>query len=70
MAEKLRAAKRKGERTASLRHAIREAAERLNALQKAASKLANRLEEVDHVGKGRGPGAGGRKANKTGADKL
>ncbi len=70
LAEKLRAAKRKGEWNAALRDAIREAADRLDALQKAALKAANRLEEVDHVGKGRGPGAGGRKANKTGADKL
>ena len=70
LAEKLRAAKRKGERNAALRGTIREAVDRLCALQEAAIKVANRLEEVEPGGKGRGARAGGSRGNKSGADEA
>ena len=49
---------------------MREAPDRSQALQRAASKLANRLEEVEPEGKGRGPGAGGSRGNESGADEA
>ena len=64
----MRAAKKQGESTAGLKHARREAVDRLRALQRAASKLADRLEEVEPEGKGKAPGAGGSKGNKPGAE--
>ncbi len=68
LAAKMRTAKKQGESTAGLKHAKREAVERLRALQRAASKLADRLEEVDPEGKGKGPGAGGSRGTKPGAE--
>ena len=68
LAAKMRGAKKPGESTAGLKHARREAVDRLRALQRAASKLADRLEEIEPEGKGRSSGAGGSKGNKPGAE--
>ena len=68
LAAKMRSAKKQGESTAGLKQARREAVDRLRALQRAVSKLADRLDEVDPEGKGKGPGAGGSKGTKTGAE--
>ena len=46
LAEKLRKARRQGEKTAGLNRSVREASDRLQALQRAASKLADRLADV------------------------
>jgi len=53
LAEKMRSARRQGKKTAGLKQVAREAVDRLRALQKAATKLANRLEEVEPQSKGR-----------------
>ena len=68
LAEKLRTAKRQGKRTAGLKHAVREAVDRLHALQEAASKLAIRLEEIEPEGKGEGRRSGRSTGTKSGAD--
>lgn len=70
LAEKLRTAKRQGKRTAGLKHAVREAVDRLHALHKAATKLANRLEEVEPQGREKGRRAGRPKGAKSEADEA
>ena len=68
LAAKMRTAKKQGESTAGLKHAKREAVERLRALQRAVSRLADRLEEAEPEVKGRAPVAGGSKGTKSGAE--
>ena len=68
LAEKLRTAKRQGKRTAGLKLAVREAVDRLHALQNAATKLANRLEEAEPEGKEKGRRSGRSTVTKPGAD--
>ena len=53
LAEKLRSAKRQGERSPSLKRSTREVIDRLRALQKAAKRLADRLEAVEPSREGR-----------------
>lgn len=70
LAEKLRTAKRQGKRTAGLKHAVREAVDRLHALQRAASKLINRLEEAEPEGKEKRLRSGRSTGTKSGVDEA
>ena len=67
MAEKLRSARRQSKKAAGLKRAVREAVDRLHALREAASKLTNRLEEIEPDSRGRRRDPGGSKSTNPGA---